>query len=167
MTALPFDPTYNAIDLADSLDAIRHKYGDRYFANVDVMWEAAALWGITPDSGLINQAGVFTSATVALAVAVGRCNAEGRFAQAPNGYWAMSTNYTTPTSGYGYAPSVWSRVAFPSLDDARLAAVYELLGRLERECPGADRGSTGPDSPDLRALITKLGTQKRPQLSLF
>ncbi|MGE3777853.1 MAG: hypothetical protein AB7F89_11750 [Pirellulaceae bacterium] len=164
---MPPDPAFDFIDLAPSLDAIRSKYGDRYYISLDAMWEAAALWGIARDSSLINQAGVFTSATVVLAVAAGGCTAEARLVQTPNGWCAMSTDYSTRVSGGGYAPSVWSRSAFRNVDDARLAAVHELIGRLESEFRCASSCNTDANRREIRSTIALLEAQKRPQLSLF
>lgn len=158
---------FSAIDLDAALDTIQSTYGDRYFAVPEALWEAAALWGVTPETGSINDCGVFTPLSDVLHWHDGRCKVEIRLVEAPNGYWAMSVSYFTATSGYASMPSVRNRKAFPTREDARLAAIDELIERLHREADSRCSAITDANRREIRQMIERLEAEKTPQLSLF
>jgi hypothetical protein len=164
---MPLEATFHCIDLTEELDAIRCRYGERSHAMPEAMWEAAVLWGVTPQTRSINDCGVFTYAADEVALRTGGCTAAFTLVQAPNGHWAMSTAYHTRISGGGYAPSVWNQRAFPTQGDARLAALCELIHRFGQEAE--DRGSLTGESNrrEAREMIALLEAEKTPQLALF
>jgi hypothetical protein len=163
----PSDQSSEYIDLTEVVDSIRSKYGERSHAIPAAMWEAAALWGVTPETASIDDCGVFTSANDEITLHSGGCKAHVILVQAPNGNWAMSTRYDTRVSGAGYAPSVWNRQAFRTRDDARLAALGELIQRFgqEERDPGSLKGES--NRRDVRQMIALPEAEKTPQLALF
>jgi hypothetical protein len=167
MPPMPCERGFHCIDLAKALDAIQLKYGERLHAEPAAMWDAATLWGVTPETRSINDCGVFTYATDEWTLLAGRCQAEFTLVQAPNGNWAMSTGYATHASGGGYAPSVWNRHAFPTRDDARLAALCELIHRFGREAGSQSSLNSESNRRALRQMIGLIAAQKTPQLTLF
>ncbi len=164
---MPLDRTFHCIDLTEALNAIHRKYGERSHALPAAMWEAAALWGVTPEARSINDCGVFTYASDEVTLRGGGCKAEFTLVQAPNGNWAMSTGYDTRISGGGYAPSVWNRQAFPTRDDARLAALCELIHQFRQEAENPNSLNGDSNRRDARQMIGMLEGEKTPQLSLF
>jgi hypothetical protein len=164
---MPRERTFHWIDLTEALDAIHRKYGERSHAMPEAMWEAAALWGVTPQTGSVNDCGVFTYATDKVTLRGGGCKAEFTLVQAPNGNWAMSTAYDTRISGGRYAPSVWNRQAFPTRDDARLAALCELIHQFKQETESQNSLNGESNRHDVRRMIAMLETEKMPQLALF
>jgi hypothetical protein len=164
---MPRERGFRLNDLTEALNAIHIMYGERSHALPEAMWKAAALWGVTPETRGINDCGVFTYANDEVTLRCGGCKARFTLVQAPNGNWAMSTGYDTRISGGTYAPSVWCRRAFPTRDDARLAALCELIHRFRQEAE--DRNSVNGESNrrDIRQMIARLETEKTPQLALF
>lgn len=165
--AMPHDRNFDVIDRRAELNAIRQKHGDRYWAVPDAQWEAAALWGVTPDTNSINDCGVFTYRSDEFCLSAGRCKAEIDLVQAPNQLWAMSTSYQTAIGGGGSAPSVWDRAAYPTRDDALMAGIHHLIDRFKSEA--VDPNSCNGDSNKRNALqmVALLEAEKTPQLALF
>lgn len=164
---MPRAHSFEMIDLSNTLDTIRRKFGDHHFVVLEALWEAAALWGVTPETGSINDCGVFTYTTDSFRLTTGGCTGEARLTQAPNGLWAMSTSYSTRISGGGYACSVWNRLAFPTRDHARLAAVYELIARFQGEVADRNSGNGESNQREAQQMINLLEAEKMPQLALF
>jgi hypothetical protein len=155
------------IDRNNVIDALHQKFGDRYHIIPEALWEAAGLWGVTPESGSINDCGVFTDTTDSFHLVAGGCTGEARLTQAPNGEWVMSTYYSTRISGSGYACSVWSQIAFPTREDARLAAVYELIARFQDEASNRSSCSSEAHQREAQQMSRLLEAEKMPQLALF
>ena len=164
---MPRDNSYDVIFLSDAIGKIQEKYGDRYFAVPEAQQEAAALWGVKPDTDHINDCGVFTYTSDAMTLCAGNCKAELSLVEAPNHRWAISTGYSTSISGGGYAPSVWNRLAYPSRDDARLAGIFELISRFDREGSSINSCNSDANRQQCRKIIALLEAEKTPQLALF
>ena len=164
---MPLERTFQEIDLTEALDPISHKYGERAHAVPEAMWQAAALWGGTPETQSINDSGVFARASDDFTLRGGGCKAGFTLVQAPNGHWAMSTAYDTRVSGGGYAPSVWNRRAFPTRGYARLAALCELIHRFGQEAEDPNSLNGESHRRDVRQMIMLLESEKTPQLALF
>lgn len=150
-----------ALDMRPAQNAIRIKYGPRYFADDACLREVAALWGIDPKHEGINDSGVFIPYKK-IEHRAGRCRAEIRYARSPSGLYAMDTSYMTAMCGGGAAPSVWNRVAFLSEADARAAGLNEMIERFR-----GIAAQGGSDSADARKLIALLEAERTPQLALF
>lgn len=158
---------FHVIDLAEAQNVICSKYGEHYITLPDALWEAAALWGVTPETCSINDCGVFTSRDDVIQLQSGGCRTAITLVKAPNGYWAMSIGCHTSTSGYGYAPSIWHRQAFPTRDDARLAGLCELIDCLQSTAKCLSRLNDESNRHQICKMIALLEAAKTPQLSLF
>ncbi|MEO1282929.1 MAG: hypothetical protein AAFV69_14475 [Pseudomonadota bacterium] len=149
-------------DLQPAQDAIRRKYGPRYHVSEHALWDCAALWGIAPTHHRINDCGVFDLFDEAIEFKAGRCRAEIKLAATPSGLCTMGTSHILSMSGAGSAPSVWNRIAFHNLDDARAAGLAEHRARFSRV---VQSGSS--DSADARKFLEQLDDAATPQLALF
>ena len=63
MPPMPCERGFHCMDLSEALDASQLKHGERSHAVPAAMWEAATLWGVTPEMRSINDCGVFTYAS--------------------------------------------------------------------------------------------------------
>lgn len=163
----PKQQTDHLIDLTEPLNAIRRAYGERYFAISEARWEAAALWGVTPETQSINDCGVFTAREENITHCHGECRVTITLVQTPNGYWAMSTSYMTRFSGSTYAPSVWCAQAFPNRDAAHLMALRELTDHLQQILDSRCSTNSELNQREIRQMLGLLEAEKTPQLSLF
>ncbi len=159
--------SFEMIDLSAAIDTIRQKYGVRYHLSPDALWEVAALWGVTPETGGIRQYGGFTDLYERTRLDEGGCWAEIKLVQTPSQIWAMSTSHSTRISGGGCSPSIWNRTAFLSHRDARLAAIDELLAWFKREAESMNSCSSEANRRDIAQMIALLEAEKMPQLALF
>lgn len=167
LPTIPKEPSFTIIDQSDAIATIRQKFGDACFIAPEALWEAAALWGVTPETRSINDCGVFTYITDSFCFIASGYGCEAQLVQAPNGHWAMSTSYHTRISGGGYACSVWSRTAFPTRDDARLAAIHELIAHFQSEAASPNSCNSEANQREAQSMINLLEAEKMPQLSLF
>lgn len=159
--------TESARNLSDLQDAIRAKHGERYYLSPAAMWEAAALWGVTPETGGINDCGVFTSLIDVIRFCHLRCKAKITLVETPNGFWAMSTTLQMHDEGRTYAPSIWNEWAFPTRDNARFAGLCELIGFLQSAVEPRYSTNSATNQQELRQMIVLLEAEKSQQLSLF
>jgi hypothetical protein len=86
--------------------------------------EVLALWG-----GGHNDCGVFMHGERELVAQQGQASAEVIVAQSPSGLFAFGIRFSSPISGFGYAPSIWAE-PFGSREEARNAAIATLLNGL-------------------------------------
>lgn len=118
----------DAIDLTDRLDAIRAAYPD-YYRSTEATQAAAALWG----SVAHNDCGVIAPAEILRIELMGqpRWKAAISLANAPNGWWSVSTGYDYPSGG-GSAPiSVWANRAYATREAAIGAGIGALITTFE------------------------------------
>lgn len=166
MSALPrirLEPSgIEVVHLRPAQMDICTRHGERYHLSDECLREIAALWGVEPHHGRINDAGVFTPFDTVIDIGAGRCRAEILMACSPSGLWAMDTSYMTAMSGGGSAPSVWNPIAFLCEADARAAGLNELIARFR-----AIAAEGGSDATDARNLADLLCAERTPQLSLF
>lgn len=158
---------FASIDLCPKLAVICRNHGERYFALPAALSEAATLWGVTPDMDRINNCGVFTYTTDAFRLVARGCKAAAWLVETPSGHWAMSTKHEMRTCGSASAPSVWNRVAFPTGDDARLAAIEELTACFTYHAEDRSHESSDSSRRDATEMIALLEAEKTPQLALF
>lgn len=151
-----------ALDMHPGQHAIRARYGPRYHVLDDALRDVASLWGLTLELGRINAHGVFTPLDEVLTFHAGRCRAEIKLAELPNGLCAKSTSHTLSCSGASSAPSVWNPVAFLSIDDARAASLHEHRQRFK-----AVIGAGDSDAADARSILDQIDGAATPQLELF
>lgn len=115
------------VDHRHTIEAIKQTYGPRYYIQSNALWEAAALWGVTPEANLINDCGVFLCSDTLLRLNAGRFQIEINGVNMPNQLWLMSLCYQSSIQGHGYACSVWHPIVYPTREDACLAGIHELL----------------------------------------
>jgi hypothetical protein len=124
-----------AIDLSDRLDDIRGRYPE-YWNSAEAQAELQALWG----GAECNDCGVFERGeTIRIELDVQKSwYGEVRIAVAPNGWHAIATSYWYGHGGGGSAPSVWSRTAYTTRDEAVTAGIHMLIAKFEgvRDCKG-------------------------------
>lgn len=160
-------PRFTLIDLSEAIEALHQQFGPHLTIIPEALWKAAALWGVTPGTNSIHDSGVFTYVTDSFRLIIDGCAAEAQLTQAPNGQWAMSTSYNTCISGGGYACSVWSWKAFPTHEDARLAALDELITRFQTETADRNSGNSLSNRQDVQKMILLLESELTPQMTLF
>lgn len=143
--------TFKIIDKSNEIEAIKHKFGERYYTSIEATQEAAELWGVQ-----CNKHGVIQPTKEETLLSSGSCAAKITFAETRKGYFLIGLRADKRGSGFGYAPSVWSKTAFDSHWDAREFAIGKLIEFFEKEC-----------NPDSRKAIEKLRSELTPQLSFF
>ena len=148
------------IDIADQLDAIRAKHGADWSRSAEATREAALLWG----GPACNVFGVFEQCEEVKLASAGQSCAVVRLTSAPNGWWAMTTCYSTPMEGAGACPTVWQDTAFTSREDARRASIAILQDRFRSL---VERDLSAQITVDARKMIAQLAAARMPQLTLF
>lgn len=143
---------YGMIDHSAKIEAIRQKYSLRHHFSEEALFEAATLWGGSP-----NPCSVLPSEREML-FKNGLCSAEISFAETSKGYWLIGVSASTSMGGFGYAPSVWDSFGYASRHEARQAGIEQLLHFFQKE---------DGNRPDIRMVLRVLESEKTPQLSLF
>lgn len=151
-----------ALDLTDAQNAIRRGHSPRFHVKEQALRDCAALWGITPEHNLINDAGVFEAYDEVIDVQAGQCRAEIEITGSPSGMFAMTTSFSRQNSGAGSAPSIWNRIGFRSLEDARTVGLAEHRTRFNGIAM-----SGGTEATNARKLLDMLDEAATPQLALF
>lgn len=144
------------VNKSEELNAIRRRYGPRYFCQDEAIAKAAALWGAQ-----CNDCGVVQGVPETVFVEHQRFKAEVRLYQTAKGFWFMGLSLTTSKSGFGTPPSVWEPCAFTDDMHARRWALDYLIHHLtfSEEHPAND--------PQKAAFIDRLECAKEMQLSLL
>ena len=150
------------IDKSTQLDAIKHKYGKRYFDDPQARIEAAKLWGVE-----CNDYGVVQNSRKETLVHIGQCKAEMSFIETRNGHVLFGLNVMTAIGGYGYAPSVWDQIGFASYWDARLFAVEKFIAYFEKEAVTKNSCSSSVNKQNAKKAAEILRGELTPQLDLF
>jgi hypothetical protein len=119
------------IDLTEKLDDIRRRYPD-WWKSEDAAHELRAAWA-NPGLDECNDCHVFISGeTIRVNLDSQKSwYGEVRISVAPNGWHAVATSYWYGMGGGGYAPSVWSRTAYTTRDEAIEASIKELIAKFE------------------------------------
>lgn len=143
---------YGMIDHSAKIEAIRQKYDLRHHFSEEALFEAATLWGGSP-----NPSGVLPSEREVL-FKNGLCSAEISLAETSRGYWLIGVSASTSMGGFGYAPSVWDSFGYISRHEARQAGIGYLTDFFQRQ---------DGNRPDIRMVLRVLEAEKTPQLSLF
>ena len=151
-----------AIDLSPQLDAIRRNHRE-YWHSREALAELIALWG----GAECNEHGVLANRETTR-IDLDGWAAEVHIARAPNGWHAVSTSYWYSTGGGGSSPSVWSRTAYTTHDEALAAGIADLIHQFEGV---RDWQSTVPQLQSQMAerMIDRLASLRAGarQLSLF
>ncbi len=148
----------NIIDFLKEHESIKQKFGSRYFAEKKAVQMAADFWGAQS-----NKHGVFVNCKKEIICEVKRCRGEFEYVSTSKGYWLIGVSAQTSISGFGYAPSVWSRYGFKSYHDARLAAVIELHDFFNQK----SGISSQSQNDEIQKILALLQSEKTPQLNLF
>jgi hypothetical protein len=115
--------------VAAQIAAIKARRPD-YWRDEAAFAEASALWG-----GGHNEHGVFTGDQEETIARQGGAEATITVAQSPSGLFVFGVQFRSPACGFSYAPSIWLQ-PFSSREEARQAAIAELLQQLGEEPPG-------------------------------
>jgi len=108
------------------IDAIMDRYID-YWRSDEALKEAITAWGA---EGHVNDCGVFANYEREIVAKQGRAVAEIGIYKLRDGVFVYCCGFTSATAGFGYAPSVWASTPHETANDARLAAITELLERI-------------------------------------
>ncbi len=141
------------IDHSQAIDAIKRKYGPRYFVDPEAFAEAATLWGAN-----CNEHGVVSDVTERIEVKHERCSAEVRLCRTAKGFWLIGLSLTLPQSGFGTPPTVWDVQGFSNGRAARHWAIEYLIERIVR--------NSQLKEPTRAEFVRSLQAAKTPQLSL-
>lgn len=145
----------DTVDFRSELQAIRQKFGPKYYRQPKAAQEAAKLWGYR-----CNEHGVLMTVAETISVEGKGYSATVRLYESQKGYWHISTDFHAPDSGSRNPASVWDGVAFTNA----LAARRYGIGRLLDRC---DTQKRYPDTSALAAFRKKLEAELTPQLALF
>ena len=124
----------HAYDNSEGLQAIRQWYGSDCWKHADAVKEASNLWGIE-----CNEHGVIPRYTERIQIeGRDRSGVEIKVAESLQGQSLIGVDTHTSISGFSYAPSVFSTIGYQSVEDAKLASLYEagryLSQRLKDNC---------------------------------
>lgn len=150
------------IDKTEEIQAIKKKYGSKYYFNDVAHKEAAHLWGAE-----CNEHGVVMDWQEETVVKVGSCYASIKFAETAKGYCLIGLSGQTAISGFGYAPSVWDKQGFASYWDARAYGVQRLLSFFEKEAVSGNSCSSAKNKANALKAAELLKAELTPQLTLF
>lgn len=153
------------IDLTEQIDEICSRYPE-YWRSDAAQRELQTLWG----GADCNDCGVFERDETILIELPGQKSwyAELRIAVAPNGWHAIATSYWYGQGGGGSAPSVWSRTAYTTHDEAVTAGINELVATFEgvRDWQGSAPANQSALAQRMIETLKAHLSQTR-QLSLF
>ena len=141
------------IDIGQKIDAIKKKYGRKYYLFPEAILEVKEFWG-NPET---NKAGVVPFNTETL-YRKGLFRAELKISHTEKGYFLYGLSVSTSQSGKGFAPSIWNRTSYLNYHDARLAAVDDMLHFFENK---------DIKKSEIKAIIKVLKSERTPQLDLF
>ena len=106
------------------------KYGDK--RDTPREFEVAKLWGFSADD--FNEKEVFIDRFKFRRETVKPFQIKGAYsyckihlAQAPNGYWAVSSSVNLSTTGYGSSPSIWNCTQYPDKQSAINAEIDIII----------------------------------------
>jgi len=116
------------VDKSAETEAIKEKYGSKFFLEQEARKEAADLWGCD-----YNEIGILLNRQYETIVTTGTCKGEMNFIETRKGYWLVGCKAQTAIGGFGYAASVWDRQGFTSYEDARLFIVQKLIAFFSKE----------------------------------
>jgi len=150
------------IDKSTEFDALKKKYGRRYFDNPQARKKASEIWGVE-----CNDSGVVLNRQEEILVHIGQCKAEISFIETRNGHVLFGLNVVTAIGGYGYAPSVWDQIGFASYWDARLFAVEKFIDYFEKEAITTNSCSSNANKQNAKKAAEILRGELTPQLDLF
>lgn len=150
------------IDHTNEIEAIKEKYGFRYFTDPRAIKEASELWGIE-----CNEHGIALNILTELLLDKKGLKAEFHIASSENGVCLVSIGVSTAISGLYSSPSVFQRIGYASYQDARLAGIQELTDFFNKEADSANSCSSKSNREACKLAVIELHSQKTPQLNLF
>ena len=153
------------IDLSEQIDDICSRYEEHWHSD-EARCELQTLWG----GAECNDCGVFERDETIRVDLDGQKSwyGEVRIAVAPNGWHAIATSYWYGQGGGGSAPSVWSRTAYTTRDEAVAAGIAKLIVIFEgvRDCKGWAPANQSSLAERMIETLKDYLSQSR-QLSLF
>lgn len=150
----------NALDYSKEMNAIRQTYGPRYFDSVEAIQAASNLWGIK-----CNEFGIAAERAEPFVIKTAdRYLVEITPSDSPNGKHLIGVNTQTPISGFSYAPSVFSSLGYPSIEDTRIAGIYEAGSYLEHRLKHPCSCSSQSYRDGMEKLLRKLEEATQPSL---
>lgn len=155
-------PKIEIVDNSKIIKALIKRYGEYYFRSEEAIKELQKLWGVD-----CNPHGVVQNCQRETIVKVGSCEGEFVYAETKKKLWLMSTSVTTAISGQSSMPSVFDHIGYKHPNDARIAAMYEILSFFENTIK--DNSSTNSEKNKANAgkCIDLLKKKLNPQLKLF
>lgn len=150
------------ISRTNELNAIKQKYGERYFGNPYALKEACELWGIES-----NDHGVAQGFKEEALVKVGQCSASMKYIETKSGHMLLGLDAMTSIGGFGYAPSIWSSLGFASYWDAKEFAVQKFIKYFSEEAVTKNSCSSKANKLNCKRAAEILRGELTPQLDLF
>ena len=146
------------IDLSSEVDAVAADYSDVSPAAPEAVTKLCAIWGV--ERSQVDRIFLPVDAGIEL-VFHNSCAAIARLSETPKG-WIAGYDFMGPGVDEAHRlPSVWSRVAYGSIDDGCVAIVekaIEYFGQLK---------ATGKGKQDVSYVLQMLKGWGGVQLSLF
>jgi hypothetical protein len=148
-----------ASDLTSQIDDIIGEYPD-YFRRPEALERAKSVW--RPECQ-VNDRGVFVDYHEEIVARFGRAKAAVGICQVREGVFVHCCSFEYSLGGFGYAPSVRTAEPHVTAEQARLAGIEELLGRISgRGFPGDPPAAVAEHA----ALRSQLENQiRQPSLS--
>lgn len=140
------------IDLSEELQAIKTKYGERYYLDPRATKDAAALWGIKT-----NKHGVAADVQTETLIKEKTLIAEIYLAPTLKKHWLIGINAHTSMAGIGYMPSAWCATGYTNHASARKEAIMRLKDFFSKSASDKQKHS----------IIQKLSDKEIIQLTLF
>ena len=118
-----------ASDIASQIDDIIAECPD-YFRSPEALERAKSVW--QPECQ-VNDCGVFVDYDEEIVARCGRAKAVVGVSRVRDGVFVHCCSFEYSLGGFGYAPSVWNAAPPDTAEQARLAGIGELLGRISAQ----------------------------------
>ncbi|WP_020474165.1 hypothetical protein [Zavarzinella formosa] len=138
------------MDIPDRIQAIRDADPD-FWRNPDALKAALMVW--QPECH-VNDHGIFSPCPREVVAMSGRAVAEVGVCRVREHCYVFCSGLETSTTGFGYAPSVWSAHPYDTEDAARRAGVQELLERTAEQ-----KGHSAAEKAELSVIRARLREQ--------
>lgn len=155
-------PLISIIDKSKEIQAVKNKYGPKFYHNPDALKAAADIWGIEH-----NDHGVALNRQKETLVEFNSCKATVSLVQTANNHWLMGLSVESAYNGFGYAPSIWDVTGFVTYWDARLCAVEKSIAFFKKVTLSSDSCNSDQNRYNASKAMVMLQGERTPQISLF
>jgi hypothetical protein len=138
-----------ASDITSQIDDIIAEYPD-YVRSPAALERAKSVW---QPGRPVNGCGVFVDYHEEIVARCGRAKATVGVCRVRDGVFVHCCSFEYSLGGFGYAPSVWNSEPHASAEQARLAGIEELLGRIGGRASPGDSPAALAEQAGLRSQM--------------